>query len=45
VLRPVFIIIYHRQAVWRKLRQAARGDRASLRQLLWYVRLFGFNRS
>jgi hypothetical protein len=45
VLRPVFIIVYHRQAVWRKLRQAARGDRISLRQLLWYVRLFGFNRS
>jgi hypothetical protein len=45
VLRPVFILIYHRKAVWRRLRQLARADKESLRQLLWYVRLFGFNKS
>ncbi len=44
VLRPVFIVIYYPKNIWRKLRQAARGDRASIRQLLWYVRLFGFNK-
>lgn len=43
-LRPAFILIYYRQAVWRKLRQGLRGDGNSMRQLLWYVRLFGFNR-
>jgi hypothetical protein len=45
VLRPIFIIIYHRQAVVRKLQLVARADKAALRQLLWYVRLFGFNKS
>jgi len=44
MLRPAFIMIYHRQAVWRKLRQAASGDRAAIRQLFWYARLFGSNR-
>jgi len=45
ILRPIFIIIYHRQAVWRKLRQAARAEKDAIRQLVWYVRLFGFNRN
>ena len=44
VLRPVFLLAYHREAVWRRLRQAASGDRAALRRLWWYVRLFGFNK-
>ena len=43
-LRPIFIACYYPRAVWRKVRQALRGDRASIRQLLWYVRLFGFNK-
>jgi hypothetical protein len=44
MLRPVFLLAYHREAVWRRLRQAAAGDRAALRRVLWYVRLFGFNK-
>jgi len=44
ILRPVFIVLYHPQAVWRRLRQAACGDRDSIRRVFSYVRLFGFNR-
>ncbi len=44
ILRPLFIVIYYPRKIWQKLRQAARGDPASIRQLFWYFRLFGFNR-
>jgi hypothetical protein len=44
-LRPVFILVYHHRAVGRRLRQLARADKESLRQLLWYIRLFGLNKS
>jgi hypothetical protein len=44
-LRPAFILVYYRQAVWRRLRQAASADKDALRRLFWYVRLFGFNRN
>ena len=43
-LRPVFTVLSRPQAVWRKLRQAASGDRAAIRDLFWYLRLFGFNK-
>ncbi len=45
ILRPILIIIYHRQAVWRNFKKAVSGDRNSIRQFFWYIRLFGFNRS
>jgi hypothetical protein len=44
VLRPLLIVIYYPQNLWRKLRQAASGDRDSIRQLFWYLRLFGLNK-
>ena len=44
ILRPIFIVLYHPRAVWRRLKRAARGDRGALRQFGWYVRMFGFNR-
>jgi hypothetical protein len=44
MLRPVLILTYHRKAVWRRLRQAASGDRAALRRVMWYARLFVFNK-
>jgi hypothetical protein len=44
LLRPAFIALYHHKAVWRKIRQVARGERGALREFFWYVRLFGFNK-
>jgi hypothetical protein len=44
LLRPLFIALYYHKAVWRKLRQIARGERGALREFFWYVRLFGFNK-
>ena len=44
ILRPFLIVIYYPKNIWRKLRQAARGDRGGMRQLLWYMRLFGLNK-
>ena len=37
----LFLFAYHRETVWSRLRQAASGDRAALRRVLWYVRVFG----
>jgi hypothetical protein len=44
ILRPVFTVLSRPKAIWQKLRQAASGDRAAIRQLFWYVRLFGLNK-
>jgi hypothetical protein len=44
LLRPLFIAVYYHKAVWRKLRQVLRGERGALRELFFYVRLFGFNK-
>jgi hypothetical protein len=44
LLRPLFIFVYYQKNIWRRLRPAARGDRDSIRQLFWYVRLFGLNK-
>ena len=44
LLRPVFIVAFHRKAVWRRLTQAASGDPAALRRLFWYMRLFVLNK-
>jgi len=43
-LHREILVADHREAIWRRLRQAAGGDRAALRRVLRYVRLFGFNK-
>jgi hypothetical protein len=44
-LRPLFIVLYHPRAIWRRLREAATGDRESMLRVVRYIRLFGLNRS
>jgi hypothetical protein len=44
ILRPIFIVLFHPRAIWRRLRQAASGDREAIRRVVSYVRLFALNK-